>query len=127
MPLKRDLQARRTTVAAVILLAGLGAGLLIFLTASPSSGDLLGDQANQSKQYQREMETYGGTANLLASEIREWFDGLWHGRTLGVTVACLSALLAVAVFLALTPLPPSLDGARAAQPPNGRQPDDPES
>jgi len=104
--LKTYLQARRRAVATGILLTGLGAGLLICLTASPLPEDLLADQANQSKQYQREMETYGGSANLLASQLREWFDALWHGPTLGITVACLAVLLAGVVFLALTPLAP---------------------
>ncbi len=101
---KHYLQVRRRALASGILLAGAAAGILLYLTASPPTGDLLSDQANQSKQYLREMETYGGTANVLASQIREWFDGLWQGPTLGITVACLSAVLALVVFLALTPL-----------------------
>ena len=101
------LQARRGAVAGGILAAGFLAGVLLFVTAPAPPEDLLGDQANQSKQYLRQMEEYGGTANVLASKLREWFDGLWRGKTLGVTVFCLSALLAVGVFLALTPLPPT--------------------
>ncbi len=106
---KHHLQARRKAIAVAILALGFTTGLLIYLTASPPSADLLGDQANESKQYLREMETYGGTANVIASEIRDWFLSLWQGPTLGITIACLSALLAGLVFLALTPLPPRLD------------------
>ncbi len=115
--LKRRLQARRRHVAAAILLVGCAVGLVIYLTASTPADDFLADQANQSNQYQREMETYGGTANLLATQLREWFDGLWQGPTLGITVACLSALLAGIVFLALTPLPSNRDqlGPRGQQ------------
>ncbi len=102
---KPHLQARRGALAAAILLAGLGAGLVIYLTAPAPSEDILGDQAEQSKQYLREVETYGGTANVVASQMREWFDSLWQGPRLGITVACVSALLAGVVFLALTPLP----------------------
>lgn len=106
--IKHYLQARRRAVTAGILLAGFATGLVLYL-AAPAPDDLLGNQALQSKQYLRQMEVYGGTANVLASEIREWFDGLWHGTTLGITIACLSAFLALVVFLALTPLPPRPD------------------
>lgn len=102
--LKPYLQRRRRLVAGAVLVAGLAAGLLIYVTAPPPAQNPLGNEAEQSKQYLREMETYGGTANVLASEIREWFDSLWHPPILGVTVACLSAALAAAIFLALTPL-----------------------
>jgi hypothetical protein len=107
--LKEYLQTRRRAVAVAILLAGLATGLFLYLTASVPDDDILGDQARQSKQYLRQLQEYGGTANVLASQIREWLAGLWHGRTLGTTVACLAAVLALAVFLALTPLPPRPD------------------
>ena len=55
------------------------------------------------------MEVYGGTANVLAAEIRGWLEGLWHGRALALTVACLSVLLAFVVVIALTPMPPTVD------------------
>ncbi len=107
--LRHYLQARRRGVAVAILAAGFVAGLLVYVSAPPSSEDPLADQAYQSKQYQRQMEEYGGAVNELASGFREWFAGLWHGKTLGVTLFCLSALLAGAAYLALTPLPPRDD------------------
>ena len=112
--LTRFLQARRRTVAAGILLAGFAAALLIYVTATPP-GDLPGDRPEDSKQYLRQMEVYGGTANVLAAEIRGWLEGLSHGRALAFTVACLSVLLAFVVVIALTPLPPTAD-------PNGTVP-----
>ncbi len=105
-PLKRFLEAHRHPVAIALLLGGLGIGLAIYLTASPPPDTLL----PESKQYLREMETYGGTANVLATELRVWFDGLWQGPTLGITIACLSAVLALIVFVALTPLEEGGDG-----------------
>ncbi len=80
--LKKYLQMRRKAVAAAILLAGLATGLFLYLTASVPDDDILGDQARQSKQYLRQLQEYGGTANVLASQIREWLAGLWHGKTL---------------------------------------------
>ena len=94
------------TVAAWILAVGFAAALVIYVTASPP-GDSLGDGPEMTKQHLREMETYGGTANVLASEFREWFAGLWQGRALAFTVAGLSVLLAGLVFVQATPLPPT--------------------
>ncbi len=109
--LKQYLQARRKAISAAILIAGTAAGLFLYLTA-PLPDDAARQEMEASKEYQRQLEMYGGTANVLALEIREWFDGLWHGPTLGITVVCLSALLALVVYLALIPLPPLPDGSR---------------
>jgi hypothetical protein len=112
--LTRFLKARRKAVAAGILLAGVAAALLIYLTATPSR-DLFGERPEDSKRYLHQMEMYGGKANILASEIREKFVGLWHGRALAFTVAGLSVLLALTVFIALTPLPPTGDPGGTAR------------
>jgi hypothetical protein len=53
------------------------------------------------------MELYGGTANVLLDELRRWFDGLWHGKSLAFIVACTTILLSSGLFYAakhLTPL-----------------------
>ena len=42
----------------------------------------------------RELEVFGGKANILATQFRQWFEGLWEGRNLAWTVATLSAALA---------------------------------
>lgn len=94
---------RRKTAAAWILAAGFAAALVIFVTASPPEDSPEGMEA--TKQYLRQMEMYGGSANVLATEFREWWGGLWHGRELAFTVAALSVLLAGVVFVHLTPLP----------------------
>ncbi len=117
--LKRYLQARRKGLAAGIVLAGLAAGLFIYLTA-PARDDAVRQEMEATKEYQRQLEMYGGTANVLAIEIREWFDSLWHGPTLGITVMCLSALFALAVFVILTPLPPRA-GERGGDRGEGRE------
>jgi len=102
--LGRSLQEGRKRVAASILLAGVASAVVLYLAAAPPAGPP-GERPEDSKRYLRQMEVYGGSANVLASEIREWFEGLWHGRTLAFTVAGLSALLALFVAVALTPLP----------------------
>jgi hypothetical protein len=102
--LTRFLKARRRAAASGVLLIGFTAALLIYLNAPPP-GDLSEQRPEDSKQYLRQMEMYGGKANVLASEIRERFARLWRGRALAFTVAGLSGLLALAVLIALTPLP----------------------
>ncbi|MFI5325140.1 MAG: hypothetical protein ACHQ7H_02810 [Candidatus Rokuibacteriota bacterium] len=78
-------------------MVGLGGALAIYLTAAPVPDDPLGRQ--DSRQYLRTMELYGGKANLLAAELLDWVQSLWHGRRLAVTVACATVLAAAAVWL----------------------------
>ena len=92
-----------------ILVVGLALAIFIYVGAGPAD-DSSAERLEDSKRYLRQMELYGGTANVLASQIREWFDGLWHGRRLAFTVAGLSAGLAGAAYLALTPRPAASGG-----------------
>jgi hypothetical protein len=100
------LQARRRFIAMAILSAGLGSALVIYLTAKPAPANPLGYEAGDSKQYLRQMEVYGGKANVIGSEFRQWFESLWHGRRLAVTVVCLTLVLLLFFLVASTPLPP---------------------
>jgi hypothetical protein len=106
--------SRQRVVAGAILGAGFVAAFLIYLTAPPPA-DALGPRLEDSKRYLRQMELYGGKANVFASGVREWFEGLWHGKALASTVACLSVVLAAVVFIALQPPAPGLEGGRTGQ------------
>lgn len=86
-------------VAGATLVVGLASAIWIYLAAASSTADALGYDPEQSKQYLRAMELYGGKANVLAAELRAWFNGLWHGTRLAYTVACASVLLAGAFWL----------------------------
>ncbi len=108
-PLMRSAQERRNTIAAALLTAGLLASGVLYVRATRFGGDA-GERADDSKVYLRQMEVYGGTANVLASELREWFAGLWTGRSLAFTVAFLSLVAAAVTRLVLTPLPPLPEG-----------------
>ena len=57
------------TLSNAILVAGLLASLVIYRTAATPADDPLGSMED-SKQSLREVQTYGGEANVLASEIR---------------------------------------------------------
>jgi len=74
----------------VIILLGLGSALFIYLTAKNDEESISGYELSSlenSKKYEHAMELYGGKANVLAEEFRNWFAGLCHGKSLAVTVA----------------------------------------
>ncbi|MGE5715429.1 MAG: hypothetical protein ACM369_02170 [Acidobacteriota bacterium] len=82
--------------------------MIYFVNAAPLEEP--GFEFENSKKYLRELEVYGGKANVLATQFRHWFDGLWHGRSLAFTVAVISVFLALAYKFFATPLPPEVDG-----------------
>ena len=93
-------------IGAIILLIGSGSALLIYITASEDSPGVIGYQdgypvmPEDSKQYLRGLALYGGTANVLADEFRRWYEGLWQGKSLAFTVACMAVLVSLGVFYA---------------------------
>jgi len=102
-------------LSGIILLVGFGSAMLIYRAAANTQNNVLGYvegdgsvypvMPEDSKKYLRDMELYGGKANVLADELRRWFAGLWHGKSLAYTIACISALLALGVFSAALGLP----------------------
>jgi hypothetical protein len=86
-------------LAVSILVLGLACAIAIYIAAASSSAVSSSYDPEQSKQYLRTMELYGGKANVLAAELRAWFDALWHGTRLAYTVACASLLMAGAFWL----------------------------
>jgi hypothetical protein len=93
-----------------ILVVGLLASLVIYFTAAPPPDDPLGSMED-SKQSLRELQMYGGEANVFAYEITQWFGRLWQGTRLAFTVAVLAAIAAYGCRFAATPLPPPGDDA----------------
>lgn len=84
-------------IAGAILVIGLAGAVGLY---AASTGEVEGYQPEETKQYLRTLELYGGKANVMATELREWFDSLWHGRRLAYTVGGASVLLAGAFWLA---------------------------
>ncbi len=103
-----NLQTRLYLFSLIILLVGLGSALLLYLTAGNGSDSVLGYAVEggnvyqimpeNSKMYKHDLELYGGKANVLADELREWFVGLWHGKSLAYTVACISIFISFGFF-----------------------------
>lgn len=101
-------EARVRLVTRAILAVGLASAAVIYFV-NATTPDEAGFEFENSKKYLRELEVYGGKANVLATEFRRWFDGLWHGRSLAFTVAVISVLLALIYRFFATPLPPAVD------------------
>jgi hypothetical protein len=101
-------QKRFYLISALLLVIGLGSASMIFLATdseqdSDSGYEIVGGHIypgmnERSKKYMHDLELYGGKAAVIADEINRWFDGLWHGRTLAYTIACISLTTSLGVF-----------------------------
>ncbi len=104
-----DPRTRHYLIAAIILLAGLIAAVVISLRAGSAPETLLELSPETSKKFLRDLELYGGTANVLAVQFQTWFDGLWHGRSLAYTVAVISVVASLGYVFFTVVLPPYRD------------------
>jgi hypothetical protein len=93
-----DRRARPYVVSTIILLVGLVVAIGIYFTADTTSQDIPWELTADSRKYLRALELYGGKLNVFAVEFSNWFDGLWHGKSLAFTVAVL-ALVISALYL----------------------------
>jgi hypothetical protein len=91
---------RLQIIAVAILIVGLATAIGIYVSAARSTDDMVTYEIEHSKQYQRTLELYGGKANVIAVELTQWFDSLWHGTRLAYTVACATVLVAGGFWLA---------------------------
>ena len=98
MKWKMNLQIRLYLCSAIILLIGLSTSAIIYLAAVNTADSVLGYEPENSKLYLRDLELYGGKANLLADELMRWFAGLWHGESLAYTIGCITILLSFGFF-----------------------------
>ena len=98
-------------IGAIVLLVGLGAALLLYLTCAEVPDSDLVYQIHHAKRYRRDLEVMGGQMNLLADDLSLWFEGLWQGRSLAYTVAAMTVIVSFGFFLVAYHLPadPSSD------------------
>ncbi len=110
-----DPQAFLNLIGFIVLLVGLGSAALIYRTAGNEPTDVLGYEIidgkaypiapEDSKIYLHNLELFGGKASVLADEFRRWFVGLWRGKSLAYTVACITILISLVVFYFANHLP----------------------
>jgi hypothetical protein len=106
-----SLKTRLNLIASIILLVGLGSACLIYVAAGNDEENGAGYELSNPqyfKRYMRDLELYGGKANVLAEEFRDWFTGLWHGKSLAFTVACITVLISLGLFVFARHLPSGL-------------------
>jgi len=126
--MKWKIADRRTylnLIGSVILLIGLGSAILIYRAAENDSNNVLGYVGGDgsvypvtpedSKKYLRDMELYGGKANVLADDFRRWFVGLWHGKSLAFTITCITILISFGVFYAAHHTPSSQESENRSE------------
>ncbi len=111
-----DRRSRLNLLAAAILLAGLLSAIWIYARAENVPYGVLGYESEggtlypimpeDSKQYEREMELYGGKANVLADRLRRWLGGLFHGKSLAVLIAITATIISLGIYYAANYLPP---------------------
>ena len=90
---------RLRIVAGAILIVGFATAIGIYVSAPSSPDDMVAYEIEHSKQYRRALEIYGGKANVVAVEITQWFESLWHGTRLAYTVACATVMVASVLWL----------------------------
>ncbi len=118
MPDHWKIQNRRlifNLIGFIILLGGLGGAILIYRTAgNNSSKDLIYQEEGgsvylirpeDSKKYIRDLELYGGRANVLVTEFRLWLVGLWQAKSLSFILTFITVLVAAGLFYAANNLP----------------------
>ena len=109
--------------AIIILVVGLCSSLLIYVTADDDSnnaqayeivgGDAYPIDQSGSKMYLRELQRFGGKAAVLFDQFNRWFAELWHGKSLAITVAWISVVVSLGIFVFARYLSPdSVSGAR---------------
>jgi hypothetical protein len=102
-------EARLRAGTLAILVIGFASAVVIYLTAQPPPGNPLGYNPEDTKKYVRDMELYGGKANMIAYEFRQWLASLWHGKRLAFTVAVITVIVACVFAFLAAPLPPEVE------------------
>ena len=104
-----ELKRRLRLASLIVLAAGLCGAMLIYLLAEDIQDDSFGNvivngtvyplSTRDSKPYRRELERFGGKQALLFDDFNRWFGELWQGKTLGKTVAWISILVSLGLYI----------------------------
>ena len=110
-----DLRESLILIGVIIMLVGFGSAILIYQRAGNDSDNVLGYEIiggvaysirpEDSKIYRRNLGLYGGTTALVVDDFSRWFIGLWHGKTLAITLAFISIFISLLFFFIANRLP----------------------
>ena len=62
-----------------------------------------------------QLQHFGGKAAVLFDEFDRWFESLWQGKSLGITVAWISVLVSLGIALFASTLPSAPNPAIRAE------------
>jgi hypothetical protein len=85
-------------ISYVIFSVGIVISAVIYITARPPAEHPFGYNPMKTKVFLRELELYGGKGNIMAAELREWFFGLWQGKNLSFTIACITVIISIILW-----------------------------
>jgi hypothetical protein len=98
-----------------ILAVGLGSAAVIYWTVADDTDQVAGYEIaggtvypvspEDSKTYRHDLEVFGGRSAVISDAVGRWFSGLWHGRSLALTVACIVVLVSLGLFFVGARLP----------------------
>jgi hypothetical protein len=102
-------------ISLMILLIGSGSAVLLYQNALHEASDesryeIIGGfvypaHGENSKKYVHDLQLYGGQTSMLADEFMRWFAGLWHGKMLAYTTACIAFVLSFVLYVIANNLP----------------------
>ena len=113
----RTTRARLLICAVLVAVVGLSSALLIYLTAGEDSdldqnvqtivvdGKTFRIPLASTKTYRRDLQRFGGNASVLFDDLERWVGGLWRGRSLAITLACITAFVSLGLFLLAREMP----------------------
>lgn len=111
-----NLPTRLYLIGTIILLLGLSSATWIYVTNEDASANILGYEIvdgkaylvtpEDSKVYNHDLKLMGGDSVVLADKFSRWFDSLWHGKSLALTVACLTIFISLGFFIFARTSPP---------------------
>jgi hypothetical protein len=85
-------------IACLVFSAGILVSIGIYVNARAPRPNPLGYDPLDTKKYLRELELYGGKSNIMATEVREWFAGLWQGKNLSYIIACITVIVSIMLW-----------------------------
>ncbi|MBI3370153.1 MAG: hypothetical protein HY017_00145 [Betaproteobacteria bacterium] len=103
------LKIRLYLASLAVMSVGLCSAALIYVTAEDPSDNALAYEvvngnvylipARSSKTYVSQLKRFGGKTAVLFDELNDWFTGLWQGKSLAFTVAGITVLVSLGIFL----------------------------
>jgi hypothetical protein len=85
-------------ISYVIFCVGLLISVVIYVIARPPMEHPFGFNPLNTKIYLRQLELLGGKGNIMAAEFMEWFVGLWQGKNLSYTIACITVIISMILW-----------------------------